>query len=598
MKTHCTNHRRIRKNRQLLCEKLEQRQVLASVMGLSGDLIVYGTPYADRIILHNDAGLVSILMNGRFETIQREIPLPGGGSETVSVREVPSDSLTSILIKGLDGYDHISAEASPIGVTIDGGNHPDRIFGSEFDDHIITGDGVWNHVEGNGGNDIIEGGFGMDTLIGGPGDDILSGGAGDDTLIGGLGNDILSGLAGKDRLYGDLDDSSPTGGNDSLYGGAGDDYLHGGGGDDLLRGGNGNDQLRGSFGNDRLFGEAGDDQAYGGDGEDFLYGGAGHDYLDGGNGLDFLYGADGDDVLVGGYGNDRLYGQLGNDSLIGGEGWDYFDGGEGDSDASDSVFGGDSTYNVENSLLGGSPMVVNGAIIADIRQTARPYCVFYSHVAGMARLLSATGRNLANERIDFKGRDMQGNFRYEVRMFNGSGQPITRGVIYNGPAPGDADPVEGEGWVTILEKAFIAQIRAEDPTAELWRRYWDHETVMTMLTGSSEAVHMINHLDATLGASLADVHFDNIADALIANRLVTASTWTTPGRNVATSLLVRKHNYTVVGVDRAARRLVLRNPWGYDGGETTSGNPSDGIITVTWAQFKGSMQGYNVGRVV
>ena len=46
--------------------------------------------------------------------------------------------------------------------------------------------------------------------------------------------------------------------------------------------------------------------------------------------------------------------------------------------------------------------------------------------------------------------------------------------------------------------------------------------------------------------------------------------------------------YTVLGIDGAGN-VVLRNPWGIDGGSQSSGTAADGIITLSWAEFQQSM---------
>lgn len=397
----------------------------------------------------------------------------------------------------------------------------------------------------------------------------------------------------------------------TIYGLGGDDWIdatsshvgvtiYGGAGDDRIFGSNFADRIDVGAGTSNVaFGMDGNDTIIGGSGRDTLYGGHGNDVLFGRAGNDVLWGEWGNDTLLGEAGDDSLYGGAGNDVLLGGNGADLLDGGAGDADAADAFYGIDVTRGIENSTQGGSRLVVNGALMTDIRQNDRPYCVFYSHLAGMAGILSARGRNLATERIQFKGRDASGNFIYEVSLFTSSGTPVTRTVRHNGPSRGDATPVDREAWVTIFEKAFMDQIRAEDPSGNLWRRYWDHQTVMTMLTGGCEQVHMLDHVSVLFGATLGDEHFANIAQAIREGKLVTASTWTTTSRGVSTGLLVRAHNYTVVGVDEGSRTLTLRNPWGFDNhaGRPASGDPSDGLITLSWADFKGSMQGYDVGVV-
>lgn len=378
------------------------------------------------------------------------------------------------------------------------------------------------------------------------------------TLDGGSGSDSLFGSAYRDTLIAGADASTDT------------NSLFGGNGNNLFYGGNGNDNM------------------YGGDHVDTMYGREGNDRLEGRGGNDTLRGEGGNDFLNGGTGDDTLYGGIGTDS---------FNGGAGDFDRADAVFG-ESVLHVENPISGRS-LVVNGAQGTDIRQNERPYCVFYSHLSGMASILTTRGRNLANERIDFKGHDASGNAMYSVSMFTSSGAPITRTVMYNGPMTGDAEPVDGEGWVTIMEKAFMDQIRAEDPSGSLWRRYWDHNTVMMMVNGSSEYVHMIDNFAAFFGATLGDDNFERIALAIEAGKLVTASTWTAAGRGTSTTRVITSHNYTVVNVNRAAGTFTIRNPWGFDMDDrgTTTGDPNDGLIVLSWADFKGSFQGYNVGRI-
>ena len=84
----------------------------------------------------------------------------------------------------------------------------------------LTGSGLNDTLEGNGGDNVLAGGAGTDTLLGLAGNDVLDGGAAADTLIGSAGNDTLVGGAGADVLTGGADadtfvynaigDSSPT----------------------------------------------------------------------------------------------------------------------------------------------------------------------------------------------------------------------------------------------------------------------------------------------------------------------------------------------------------------------------------------------------
>jgi Ca2+-binding RTX toxin-like protein len=406
----------------------------------------------------------------------------------------------------------------------------------------------------------------------------------------------IEGLEGNDRLSAAV---APVG--VTIDGGAGSDLLYGSTFRDSLFAGNDaatdTNTFHGLGGNDLFFGGNGTDVMNGGADVDTMFGGAGNDTLIGRGGNDVLNGGQGDDTLRGDGGDDTLRGDAGNDLLLGGLGTDNLNGGAGDFDRTDAVFG-EPTLNLENPVTGPS-LVVNGALGSDIHQRSQPYCVFYSHLSGLASILTGRGRNLANERIDFKGLDSSGNAMYAVSLFTSSGAPVTRTVAYNGTTAGDAVPIDGEGWVTIFEKAFMDQIRAEDPTASLWRRYWDHRTVMMIVNGSSERVTMLDPVLVTLGFTLTDGNLNTIATAVESGRLVTAATWTTAFRGTSTTLVTRDHNYTVVGVNRAARTFTLRNPWGFDmdGRGTTVGDGTDGLVTLSWADFKGSFQGFNVGVV-
>jgi hypothetical protein len=66
---------------------------------------------------------------------------------------------------------------------------------------------------------------------------------------------------------------------------------------------------------------------------------------------------------------------------------------------------------------------------------------------------------------------------------------------------------------------------------------------------------------------------------------------TLPNQASISPMLVANHAYTVMGLDSAGN-IILRNPWGTDGGQVASGTPGDGIITISWAVFKQSMYAF------
>ena len=71
-------------------------------------------------------------------------------------------------------------------------------------------------------------------------------------------------------------------------------------------------------------------------------------------------------------------------------------------------------------------------------------------------------------------------------------------------------------------------------------------------------------------------------------------------KGVSTNMLIADHWYTVLRVESewvwngaawvSQSYVVMRNPWGSDGGATTWGNANDGEVRVSWADFTASME--------
>ncbi|WP_205697323.1 lytic murein transglycosylase [Conexibacter sp. SYSU D00693] len=259
----------------------------------------------------------------------------------------PLSGATRLEVLGGDRGDTLTANATSVAVTLDGGAGDDRLTGAQTAGTLVGADGN-DTLDGRGGDDVLGGGAGGDKLLGGDGADQLDGddgadrlesGTGDDLLRGGAGDDVLKAADGDDRLEG-------HDGTDSLDAGAGDDQLDGGSGDDDLLTGTGDDSAEGGPGRDGLDGADGNDVLRGGDGSDVLDGDTGDDQLEGGAESDRLEGEDGSDRLDGGDGDDRLEGDAEGDRLDGGPGADALAGGDG----ADRLDGGDDA----DELGGGS----------------------------------------------------------------------------------------------------------------------------------------------------------------------------------------------------------------------------------------------------
>ena len=133
-----------------------------------------------------------------------------------------------------------------------GGGAASNVFGGDGHDTIYLQSLNYNNVQGDGGNDTIIGLGGYNYIKGGDGKDYIAGGNAGGSLIGDADNDLIIGGDGNDMIWGDVGDGTlrPSDGHDTLMGGAGDDYLDGGDGHDTLVGGAGADSLHGGLGDD------------------------------------------------------------------------------------------------------------------------------------------------------------------------------------------------------------------------------------------------------------------------------------------------------------------------------------------------------------
>lgn len=313
-------------------QKLEQRQMLASITFDSGEIVVRGDATDD---------LIELVGSTDFQSFTVAINSDPSLTETFQYADV-----TGLTVFAGDGNDRVNNTLLRDTI-IDGGNGDDRIEGGFRNDRLTGGAGV-DTLIGRHGNDVLEGQGGRDSLFGSPGADRLVGGTDDDSLFGGEGDDLLQGEDGDDLIIGDN-------GDDVLIGGLGDDRFNGGAGDDVLNGNEGNDRITAGAGDDTVNGGRGEDAIFGSSGLNTLNGNGGNDIINGGTDRDIIQGGSEDDRLAGNQGNDELRGDSGEDELFGGLGDDFLQGDAGDdllsgqqgddilfgADGVDSIFGND-----------------------------------------------------------------------------------------------------------------------------------------------------------------------------------------------------------------------------------------------------------------
>lgn len=372
------------------------------------------------------------------------------------------------------------------------------------------------------------------------------GGSGDDQFIN---STNLSATAFGDR------------GNDTLTDGAANSSLIGGDGNDTLRGGGGSDRLTGDANNDQLDGGSGDDTIEGGEGDDWLYGMADNDRLLGGNGADHL---------LGGTGNDKLFGNAGYDWLFGNDGDDFLDVGSG-------VYAGE--------IDGGAGVDINGRVwisggisYDDVHQGFDRTCWIESAVSSVALREPARLRDAISQVSEGV---------YRVMLWDGRGHQTSEIINFEGEVYGADAKLnpnqEGEFWALLVQRAILqrAGVSIYYPSGG-----WPDQAFMWLTNRPTSSYN-----SASTGLTTADR--TRMINTIAAGRNVVAGTGSSPVH----STLANNHCYTVVRLEYVALYgqyvVTLRNPWGYDGGTSSSG-ADDGILQILWSDFARSMSDYCV----
>jgi len=397
------------------------------------------------------------------------------------------------------------------------------------------------------------------------------------------------GSAGADTLTsrgpanGDLVRFFGLGGADTLTGGNGREVLTGNTGADILKGGGGNDTLNGGIGNDVLVGGDGDDTLNGGDGDNRLIGGAGTDHLNGGAGRDTIIAIDGGttDIIAQGEGSDFIWRDLiggapdAADTQVG----DFFN----DVDAFDNA-GADSTLNgdtiplptplpgdvferfTDRPLFGN-----NGPNVFDIQQGALGDCYFLSGL-GSAAMVNPDA--ILSRVVDF------GDGTYGVSLGDKFYRVDNRLVVarygdqqLNYVSFGD----NGSIWPSVMEKAFT-YFRQGDGNYDSIQGGFCFDVFNTVFKATDAQQVWFNMAPGDSSkAQLTSVVREMMDNGFAPTLGIQA---TVPGLP-----LVTLHQYIVLDYTLDAfgelQTLTLYNPWGIDGVPPFSGNPDDGIVTIT-----------------
>lgn len=357
-----------------------------------------------------------------------------------------------------------------------------------------------------------------------------------------------------------------------------------------------------------------------------IYGNSGNDTVVGGSGADCLYGHNGDDSLVGGAGNDLLVGVGGGirDSLVGGDGSDSFwvDAGAServvDLSASESrnaalhrigafqsVRGQAIAKDISDQRLdlpdprsnhtGGKwanfsskPLfAAGGPGIDDVRQGALGDCYVHAPLAATAAKNPTRIRETIADLGDgtFAVQLQRGTQKLFYRV--DADLPVyswsTTSLIFAQPG------ASGALWAPLIEKAFaLHRVPSEASYQSLGTGGWFDEMFGALGVSSGD---WWGEEFATPSDMLRQIQLE-----LAGGKAVTVGTAEVGGG----SMLVGGHAYTIVRVVKnvdGSKSLLVRNPWAVDGGAVTSGNASDGYITLTAAQLKAGTLAFSSASV-
>lgn len=385
------------------------------------------------------------------------------------------------------------------------------------------------------------------------------------------------------------------GGSDILTGGDGREVLKGGQGADTLKGGDNNDKLFGGRGNNTLFGGGGDNSISAGDGNNYINGGSGINTIVAGNGNNTIIcinDSTGDEITTGSGFNilwvDDNGGQtdLITNNTVGNvvnavtafanPGADRTLDGEGDNIEEPELLNLTDVYErFSNRPLFGP----NGPTVNDIKQGALGDCYM---LAGLGAVARQNPNVIRANVVDFGdgtyGVHLGTNF-YRVDNLLPVARNGDQRLVYTALGEG------GSVWVSVIEKAFAAYRTGANSYFSIDGGFTTELLQAFRLTNvEADSFHAPHPFGGTIFTSATELG-DAIAQALSPTGDPTHGKAPTIGiQNASTSMLLDSHQYIVVGVQTdgfgQVANVVLRNPWGFDGGAIPSGNPTDGIITI------------------
>jgi Ca2+-binding RTX toxin-like protein len=541
---------------------------------------------------------------------------------------------------GNGGNDSFTNNTS-VPTTAAGGAGDDVLVGGYGDDTLSGGDDD-DQLEGRGGNDSLMGGAGGDTYVFDGvslGSDTINEAASLDTdtidlttlgvaptRVNTGGYTVIGGLTLMGGATIDLSSTAPQTvmGNQlslTLTSGTGIENLDGTGWADSIKGNDRANVIWGLSGNDSIHGGAANDSIYGGNGADVLWQDSGGGYLFGESGNDRLYagtaatylsGGDNDDVLtsIGGSHYDTVTGGAGLDSF-----WVDKEATETTPDVSADETAKGHVHRVgafsTNAIVSGNMSVIQtpsrdrlgqnlmdpsamnvyakmdfsaqrlfattGPSIDDIDQGAVGDCYFVSALAAIAKTNPDKIQQIVTD---------LGDGTYAVHFHQGGQDAFVRvdGELY---AYSATSPVyaglgtQGAIWAPIVEKAYAFFKNGQGTYASIAGGNGAGATPSEALGAPVTSFPTTNYATATDLLSA-------MRTQLLAGKAITVGG---PAPLLPSTPMIQSddpnvstyhrgaHIYTLVSVSSDLSSVVLRNPWGTDGGGSDA-DPYDGYVTI------------------
>jgi hypothetical protein len=249
-------------------------------------------------------------------------------------------------------------------------------------------------------------------------------------------------------------------------------------------------------------------------------------------------------------------------------------------DPNGKIVDGGTTYGAYKRRFSNNPLFASsGPSENDVRQGAVGDCYF---LAGVSAIAEDKPHVLRQNIVDFN--DGTYGVRMGSKFYRVDSQLPTNSKYSSSPSYAQLGR-QNSMWVAIAEKAWAHHRKGKNSYSSI-EGGWSVEAYKAFGAKSTRHRSFLNWKSATSFANEVYSRWNTYQAVTIG--------FTNGGKKkkaVGDSTIVLGHMYSVSSVKRnskgAVTKIVLRNPWGYDGGKVASGKASDGLVTLTPSQLWG-----------